>query len=86
MSGFGPFQAPPLLFPSGQAGGGVLAGKQRPETRIRKAGRGGVLEASTRPSSPPGGLKHGLEQKGSPKYLRGYPFQSDLTLMVLWLY
>jgi hypothetical protein len=37
MTGFGPFQAPPQggaweIFFSGQAAGGVLAGKQRPET------------------------------------------------------
>jgi hypothetical protein len=29
------------IFFSGQAGGGVLAGKQRPETRIRRGGEGG---------------------------------------------
>jgi hypothetical protein len=28
-------------------------------------------------AGPPRGLKHGLDQKGSPKYLRGYRFQSD---------
>jgi hypothetical protein len=38
------------------------------------------LEASEGTSGPPRGLKHGLEQKGSPKYLRGCRFQSDLTL------
>jgi hypothetical protein len=41
-----------------------------------QAGREGGLEASER--QPPGGSKHGLEQKGSPNYLKGYPFQKDL--------
>jgi hypothetical protein len=50
--------------------------------QIRQAGKGGGLEASEGLSVPPGGLKHGLEQKGSPKYLRGYRFQNDLTLNV----
>jgi hypothetical protein len=89
MTGFGPFQAPPQggawdFFSRASGRGGVLAGKQRPETPD-KAGGGGVggrLEASEGFSSPPGGLKHGLVQKGYPKYLRGYSFQSDLTLML----
>jgi hypothetical protein len=38
------------------------------------------LEASEGLSGPPEGLKYGLEEKGQSKYLRGYRFQSDLTL------
>jgi hypothetical protein len=41
---------------------------------------GGGLEAFEGLSGPRGGLKFGLEEKGSPKYLREYRFQSDLTL------
>jgi hypothetical protein len=42
----------------------------------------GGLEASEGPSGPPEGLKHDLEQKGSPKYLRGYRFKVTLPLNV----
>jgi hypothetical protein len=50
MTGFGPFQPPPAkrglrFFFRASGGGGVSAGKQRPDSRsrnqIRQAGRGG---------------------------------------------
>jgi hypothetical protein len=66
----------------GKRGGGWLS--KETETRDPKLGRrgGGAvgLEASEGLSGAPGGLKYGLEEKWSPKYLTGYRFQSDLTL------
>jgi hypothetical protein len=61
-------------FFQGKRGGGGLS--RETETRDPRLGRregGGGLEASERLSTPPGGLKHGLEQKGLQNTFKGVP-------------
>jgi hypothetical protein len=66
------------LFFRCRRGGGFLPGrKSLGYAQSSQAGRRGGLEASDVPSSPPGGLKQHLKQKGSRKY-GGIPFKVTL--------
>jgi hypothetical protein len=84
LTGSGPYQAPPqggleIMFSRASGGGGPTRERETRDRPELSGEEGGAIEASEGLSGPPGGLKHGLERKGSPKYLRGYSFQSEFS-------